>query len=374
MLVVIVLWELPGQSQVSPGFDCATASRPIERDICANRGLVALDREMSGLYLARRRQLSGSTANEFISDQRRWLRDRANECSSGRTSDIVACIRDKTAARIAEFRGDAGNSAPSSESSAVTESEDQEIRNWQICHGGRAAAEASPTEKVDACSDIIQRRGDLTMPSLRRRLRDVSRTDFNQQQYLMAYRGRGVLWLRMGRNEEARDDFMRLLLLISSSSTDVQGSARTLGWAADGFKGAALANYHLGRLDEALRVLESIKSYSVGFGLFQSPYERSLELKGDIHMLQRDYGAAVVSYRMYAETIVDPIIKRQDHPEHRTWEAIRAALERKIELASGLVGSSNGERANPSPERSAPPSISRTGPESTGCRLFPNLC
>ena len=48
----VALWVFTGSAQaVSPAFDCKKASSPVEKAICGDQSLSALDRMMAALYL-----------------------------------------------------------------------------------------------------------------------------------------------------------------------------------------------------------------------------------------------------------------------------------------------------------------------------------
>lgn len=77
-------WALAG-SAVGAGFDCAKASTPVERMICADPALSAQDGRLVEIYrqLADRLAADPDALKSLGSDQRAWLRERRNRCTDG---------------------------------------------------------------------------------------------------------------------------------------------------------------------------------------------------------------------------------------------------------------------------------------------------
>lgn len=65
----------------SPSFDCKQASNEIEKMICADAKLSALDVRMAELYSDAIRQANGSMKTELLSEQRGWIKNR-NGCAT----------------------------------------------------------------------------------------------------------------------------------------------------------------------------------------------------------------------------------------------------------------------------------------------------
>jgi uncharacterized protein len=90
----------PGQGQyaappqytapVRPSFDCAQASKTIERAICADPGLSALDAQVGQLY---KKILSmASNADEVTAGQRSWIASRNSSCEKAPGDKFYECI------------------------------------------------------------------------------------------------------------------------------------------------------------------------------------------------------------------------------------------------------------------------------------------
>jgi uncharacterized protein len=76
-------------------FDCAKAASRIEKAICADAGLSALDEHLGRFYFAARERLA-ENASCVAADQREWLR-RRNACADG------ACLKKTYLERLAEL-------------------------------------------------------------------------------------------------------------------------------------------------------------------------------------------------------------------------------------------------------------------------------
>jgi uncharacterized protein YecT (DUF1311 family) len=81
------------------GFDCAKAGTRVERMICAQPALSALDDQLGKAYDAARRSGHRPT---LLAEQREWLMKVRDRCSD------AACLRTVYTARIAALRGDDG--------------------------------------------------------------------------------------------------------------------------------------------------------------------------------------------------------------------------------------------------------------------------
>jgi uncharacterized protein len=64
----------------APAFDCRLAHSPVERLICSDDGLAALDREQSARYQTLRRAVSSQGAARLLDNQRAWLKSR-DDCT-----------------------------------------------------------------------------------------------------------------------------------------------------------------------------------------------------------------------------------------------------------------------------------------------------
>lgn len=84
----------------NPSFDCAKASTPVERQLCADDGLARQDRLLSAVYSRALEILPASEANALKQTQRDWAKGRAAACPAA----DVACLAAVYAARIVEVR------------------------------------------------------------------------------------------------------------------------------------------------------------------------------------------------------------------------------------------------------------------------------
>jgi len=76
--IILVLGVAPGHSA---SFDCGKAATAVEKSICRDSGLSALDEELSRLY----KQALSRTPNPqaLKAEQRQWLKTERNRCSDG---------------------------------------------------------------------------------------------------------------------------------------------------------------------------------------------------------------------------------------------------------------------------------------------------
>jgi uncharacterized protein YecT (DUF1311 family) len=75
----------------APTFDCAKAQGEVEKLICSDASLAALDRKLDSVYKAATAQAKGQLATRLREDQRGWVKGR-NECwkANGRETWITA--------------------------------------------------------------------------------------------------------------------------------------------------------------------------------------------------------------------------------------------------------------------------------------------
>lgn len=91
----LLLMLLGADRALAAGFDCAKAATAVERSICKDAALSALDDRLGPAYLT---ALARSDDPESVkSDQLRWLKTRRNACSDS------ACLRQAYEARLAEL-------------------------------------------------------------------------------------------------------------------------------------------------------------------------------------------------------------------------------------------------------------------------------
>jgi uncharacterized protein YecT (DUF1311 family) len=104
---VVLLLAAPGAARAAAGFDCAKATRPIEKLICGDPSLSDLDGRMARLF----RQHLDRGDSAIREDQRQWLASRLRICaipatgqgdpSSALRGKAVPCLRDLYRKRLA---------------------------------------------------------------------------------------------------------------------------------------------------------------------------------------------------------------------------------------------------------------------------------
>jgi uncharacterized protein YecT (DUF1311 family) len=85
--------------------DCAKATTPIEKAICADPIAAAADDSMSKAYDALAARLAAPDKAALLISQRRWLKSRANRCPTDGGAVEAACLADRTEARRAYLAG-----------------------------------------------------------------------------------------------------------------------------------------------------------------------------------------------------------------------------------------------------------------------------
>ncbi len=95
--------QMPAQAPeaAAPGFDCQQAANAIEKAVCSDAELSALDRQLADTY-AQALAKSGDTTT-LQATQRGWIKGR-DDC--WKAVDIAACVREAYIARIVELRID----------------------------------------------------------------------------------------------------------------------------------------------------------------------------------------------------------------------------------------------------------------------------
>lgn len=83
----VVLWSAAPASAAS--FDCAKASSPREKSVCADPQLSAIDEEIAASYAAARATLSPEGAETMRKSQRSWLRFLDKACPAGAASCLM---------------------------------------------------------------------------------------------------------------------------------------------------------------------------------------------------------------------------------------------------------------------------------------------
>lgn len=88
-LLGATLLSAPAPS-AAPSFDCQRATHAIEKLICSDAKLSALDAQMAELFGDVMRQTSGSRKQELLSEQRGWIKNR-NACAK-RSEPRRGCV------------------------------------------------------------------------------------------------------------------------------------------------------------------------------------------------------------------------------------------------------------------------------------------
>jgi uncharacterized protein/heat shock protein HslJ len=85
----------------APSFDCRKARASAEREVCNAPELAALDRQLSVVYAAARRQTTREQSPTLKAEQRGWIKGR-NDC--WKSPDLRTCVADAYRTRIAELQ------------------------------------------------------------------------------------------------------------------------------------------------------------------------------------------------------------------------------------------------------------------------------
>ena len=102
--------------RTEPGIDCSKARSPLEKAICANPPLIALDRQVAIAYdeaLARQPEQRDAIRQQQIA----WLRQRDVACAVP-APDLPACLRTQLTARIAALAPSPAPPAPAAAAAA----------------------------------------------------------------------------------------------------------------------------------------------------------------------------------------------------------------------------------------------------------------
>ena len=84
-------------------FDCAKSETKVERAICADRRLGAVDADLTAAYDVVRNASSPSEKKMLVLSQKRWIGERESSCRD--SEDINTCIADKTKERTLLLQG-----------------------------------------------------------------------------------------------------------------------------------------------------------------------------------------------------------------------------------------------------------------------------
>jgi uncharacterized protein len=84
-----------------PGFDCAKASSQVEKLICSDAELAALDRSLSDLYAVVLRHTPAGEHRQLKAEQRGWIKGR-DDC--WKDDDMRGCVASEYRTRIDELK------------------------------------------------------------------------------------------------------------------------------------------------------------------------------------------------------------------------------------------------------------------------------
>jgi uncharacterized protein len=103
-MVAALLLALPvaAEAQAKPSFDCAPKlTSSVERRICQDPKLAALDRQLADVYDAAQATASAADKQTLTATQRAWVKGR-NDC--WKASDVPACVQTSYHNRISELQ------------------------------------------------------------------------------------------------------------------------------------------------------------------------------------------------------------------------------------------------------------------------------
>lgn len=124
-------------------FDCAKASTPIEKTICADGQLSELDSQLMQVY---KKSLTESVSADAIkAEQRLWLKEVRNSCQD------VACLKSAYSNRISVLTASPIPNAAESDKAATPDNQHPEQQTSQT---NNAEPTAAPTAKANA--DVVQ--------------------------------------------------------------------------------------------------------------------------------------------------------------------------------------------------------------------------
>lgn len=87
-----------------PGFDCAKATTPQEKAICASPELSKADAEMTAAYRSLLTAVPPEVQAEMRENQRAWLRDRLSVCKLANTANFTHCLLEAENSRTTTLR------------------------------------------------------------------------------------------------------------------------------------------------------------------------------------------------------------------------------------------------------------------------------
>ena len=107
-MVATLLLALPvaAGAQAKPSFDCSQKRLgSVEKRICQDPKLAALDRQLADVYEAAQAKASAADKQTLTATQRGWIKAR-NDC--WKASDVPACVQASYHDRISELQAQYG--------------------------------------------------------------------------------------------------------------------------------------------------------------------------------------------------------------------------------------------------------------------------
>jgi uncharacterized protein YecT (DUF1311 family) len=86
--------------------DCAKATTPVEKAICADPAAAGADESMTKAYDLLAARLSAPEKTTLLISQRRWLKRRADACPADNGDAMASCLTDETERRRAFLAGE----------------------------------------------------------------------------------------------------------------------------------------------------------------------------------------------------------------------------------------------------------------------------
>jgi uncharacterized protein len=153
IVAAAVGWPALAQDdEVSPSFDCAAATEPVEALICGDAILADLDRALADTYHAALAAKAGEAQVVLQREQRAWAGNRSESCgvdadAAAEVDDAIGCLIALYRARIAELQpGERGGNAAVSQSGY----------GWLMGDWNIAAIRKPPPDAVDASAATAQ--------------------------------------------------------------------------------------------------------------------------------------------------------------------------------------------------------------------------
>lgn len=108
-LIIVAAFVSVPIANSAPGFNCAKAANAVEKLICGDEELAALDLELSSLYRARLSELDGYGRAALRQDEKTWIDHRVRFCLPPLVKDNPAsrrqCVLRYYQQRVVEIRG-----------------------------------------------------------------------------------------------------------------------------------------------------------------------------------------------------------------------------------------------------------------------------